>query len=115
MTADLAPVDLAHRPRLASLARIGGPEAADAEIAQIEAIAVEGLKKPKISPPERFEGRTGYDEDFLSEFAVPLPAPKGQRTDDVLPVEHSTDGRLDYQHFSVVMSKRRRMAMFVAV
>jgi endonuclease G len=104
------PVDLAHRPMLASLRQLGGPVIA----ANVEGVF--GLEAaPKISLPARFQGRTGYSADFLDGFSVPLPSPTGRKAGDVLPVEGSGGGRLDYQHFSVVMSKSRRIAMFVAV
>ena len=35
--------------------------------------------------------------------------------DDVLPVPGNADARLDYEHFSIVMSKSRRLALFTAV
>lgn len=113
MTTARPSVDLTHRPRLASLTRIGGPDglAAD-DTVDVEASAT---RRPRISPPERFERRRGYNEVFLAGFNVPLPAPMGRAAADVLAIETSADGRLDYQHFSVVMSKRRRMAMFVGV
>jgi endonuclease G len=68
-----------------------------------------------VSPPERFAGRTGYERNFLGGFAVELPQPQGARARDVLPVGDDASGRLDYMHFSVVMSRERRMAMFTAV
>ncbi len=61
--------------------------------------------------PAHFAGRQGYDSAFLDTFEVALPQP----TADVLPVPGSPDNRLDYTHFSVVMSRSRKMAMFVAV
>lgn len=107
-------IDFSYRPRFADLKRLGGP--AEAEI-HIESAGdeLEAVKKPRRSPPERFEGRTGYAPGFLG-FDVNLPTRLGRRATDVLEVE-GTDGsnRLDYQHFSVVMSASRRMAMFVAV
>ena len=108
--------DLSHRPRLASLRRLGGSEAADPELVRTEAvIALEAVKKPKVSPPERFVGQTGYDTDFLAGFPVPLPVPQGEKADDVLPVPLSDCNRLDYLHYSAVMSKSRKIAMFVGV
>ena len=110
--------DLAHRPRLAALNRLGGAEDADPEISEIHAeaaVAIERAAKPKVSPPERFAGQTGYAETFLDGFPVPLPAPVGARASDVLEVAQSDDNRLDYLHYSVVMSVSRRMAMFVGV
>jgi endonuclease G len=98
--------------------RLGGDERADPSIkAFVESAeaALERASRPKISPLSRFEGLTGFDESFINNFPVPLPAPKGSAASDVLAVENRTNGRLDYLHFSVVMSKKRRMAMFVGV
>ncbi len=110
-------IDLTARPRLADLQRLGGP--AEAESGRIEAAIESALeaksKKPRVTPPAVFAGREGYNTAFIGRLSVPPPKPVGRMRADVLPVEHSADSRLDYQHFSVVLSKSRRMAMFVAV
>ncbi|OHV08645.1 DNA/RNA non-specific endonuclease [Kushneria phosphatilytica] len=67
------------------------------------------------SAAESLADRQGYDSDFLPDFEVPLPTPVGQRADDVTPVEGSSDNRLDYTHFSIVMSRSRRLAIFTAL
>ena len=67
----------------------------------------------RVSPPAFFSSRTGYDPDHLGEFVVPLPATDSIGA-DVLPVPGSTGGRLDYEHFSLVMSRSRRLALFTA-
>lgn len=111
-------IDLAHRPTLTSMRRLGGSESADPEIAAfIESAedALERASRPKISPPSRFEGLTGFNSNFIDGFPVSMPTPKGRAASDVLPVDHTEGGRLDYLHFSVVMSKKRRTAMFVGV
>ncbi|MCC3244803.1 DNA/RNA non-specific endonuclease [Methylocystis sp. WRRC1] len=111
-------IDFSYRPRLQELRRLGGDESADSAIAEFNLESAFGLERagaPKVSPPERFAGMTGYRTDFIEGFEVAPPAPKGQRASDVLLVDHAQDGRLDYLHFSVVMSKSRRMAMFVGV
>lgn len=68
---------------------------------------------------EDYAGRKGYDADFLGEdFAVPLPKVVGdKRKNDVLTFETDggTDHVLRYQHFSVVMSRSRRLCLFSAV
>jgi len=109
-------VDLTTRPRLADLQRLGGP--AEAESNRIEAAIESALeartKKPRVTSPAVFAGREGYDAAFIEGLSVPLPRPLARMRADVLPID-SADGRLNYQHFSVVLSKSRRMAMFVAV
>ena len=110
-------VNLAIRPRLADLVRLAGP--ADAEARRIESTMESALearkRKPRVTPPEAFAGRTGYQDDFLQGFAVALPLPTGGGRQDVLPIAGTQNNRLDYQHFSVVMSRSRKIAMFVAV
>jgi endonuclease G len=98
-------IDLSYRPRLADLGKLSP-------------------LKPGLLPFERegvrtsdagvFQGRAGYDADFLPGFAVPLPD-TGAIAGDVLPVTGSEGDRLDYEHFSILMSKSRRLALFTAV
>lgn len=70
--------------------------------------------------PEDYDDREGYKPDFLNEGVdaplpvVPLPVFKESKQRDVLKFG---DGEqvLRYEHFSVVMSKSRRMCFFSAV
>ena len=58
---------------------------------------------------------SGYDPAFLGEgFNVPLPALGNALIDDAA---QTTDGKtvLDYMHFSIAMSKSRRLAFYTAV
>lgn len=103
-------VDVAARPFLADLEFVAPPIGPSVE----EAADVEAARKPRVSPAERYKGRRGYNEQFLG-FAVPLPTPLGRIARDVLPIEGSADDRLDYQHFSIVLSKSRRMPIFSGV
>jgi len=106
---------LAKTRRLADMRRLGGPAEAEARnaAAAVES-SLEALRRPRVSPPEKFEGRTGYDAAFLDDFEVPMPRPVGRASRDVLAVEGSPDNQLDYQHFSVVMSRSRKLPMFAA-
>ena len=66
--------------------------------------------------PADYDGRTGYDGEFLGKkHAVPLPEVK-RNVRDVL--DFKIDGEdetvLRYEHFSVVMSRSRRMCFFSA-
>jgi endonuclease G len=110
-------VNLAIRPRLADLVRLAGP--LDEEARRIESAIESALearrRRPRATPPEAFEDRTGYQDDFLQDFPVPLPTPTGGTGRDVLQIQGVEGNRLDYQHFSVVMSRSRKIAMFVAV
>ncbi len=66
--------------------------------------------------PEDYRDREGYQADFLGEgFEVPLPV-LTENQDDILtfPFDGATETALRYQHFSVLMSKSRRMCRFSA-
>jgi endonuclease G len=111
-------VDLAARPRLTDLRRLGGTPSVDAALAShVEAVdaQLEAARRPRRTPAASLVDRTGYVDTFLGDFTVPLPVPRGSLARDMLPIPGRADHRLDYTHFSVVMSKARRMAMFVAV
>ncbi|MER8369021.1 DNA/RNA non-specific endonuclease [Mesorhizobium sp. M1378] len=108
-------IDLSYRPRLSDLSRLGGPADAASEAALgRELEAAEARRRQQRTPPVHFAGREGYVDDFLG-FTVPLPTPLGELKRFVTPVSGSSEGRLDYEHFSVVMHSARRLAMFVAV
>jgi len=64
---------------------------------------------------EDYRDRRGYQPTFLG-FEVPLPRVE-RAADDVLrfPADDGTDSELRYEHFSVVMSRSRRMCFFSAV
>jgi endonuclease G len=56
----------------------------------------------------------GYDENFLS-VRVPLPSAPNDIADDFALTKNGKTHVLTYTHFSVAMSKSRRMARFTAV
>lgn len=62
---------------------------------------------------EGYADRQGYDPAFLG-VHVPLPALTERARADAAPVAGRDDGVLDYTHFSLVLSKSRRLAFFVA-
>ncbi len=99
-----------HSPRLADM-RFLAPAAAPSLAPEPGIVAA----APRVTPPDALADRTGYAADFLGDLVVSLPEPGADRLDDVLPVDGKDDGRLDYLHFSVVMSRSRRIAMFTAV
>ena len=83
---------------------------------------IEPAATARAEPPEArtatveaLASREGYDADFLKDMPVALPMPAGVLAEDVTPVPGREDGRLDYTHFSLVMSKSRRLALFTAV
>lgn len=100
-------VDFAHRPRLADLQplqesarRVSGPLGRQA--------------KPAVTPAVQLQDRRGYDSGFLGDFLVPWPRVDAALVDDVYPTG-TVDNRLDYQHFSIVLSRRRRLALVAGV
>lgn len=98
-------IDLSYRPRLDDLRPI---VSTDEGLLALDAAGV------RTSPAPSFAERQGYRADHLGEFIVPLPDPSAIAA-DVLPVAGNTDARLDYEHFSIVMSKSRRLALFTGV
>lgn len=71
-----------------------------------------------VRDPSFYEGRAGYDEAFLgSDRPVALPK-LGPWEDDVAPVEGAGDEQphvANYTHFSLAVSKSRRLPLFTAV
>jgi endonuclease G len=98
-------IDLSYRPRLTDLRALPRSNAG------LLPFEPEGVR---TSDAGAFRGRTGYQVDFLTGFVVSLPDTTAI-AEDVLPVPESDGSRLDYEHFSVVMSKSRRLALFTAV
>lgn len=70
--------------------------------------------KPRVRSASELAGRAGYDPRFLG-IEVPVPQMTGGAAEDVAPIEGSATGLLDYTHFSVAMSRSRRLARFTAV
>ena len=68
----------------------------------------EAMTEPYAAP--NLETRAGYNEDFLG-LCVPLP-----KVTNTSVVSRLTDGShvLDYEHFSIVMHKNRRLAIVAA-
>lgn len=115
MSSDKPAAKLNHVPRLADLRRLGGPAGITEGTVATEAAATARASRPRVTPPEAFAGRKGFDIGFLGDFRVELPKASGTKLRDITPVAGSRDNRLDYLNFSVVMSASRRMAMFTAV
>jgi endonuclease G len=67
---------------------------------------------------EDYSDRRGFDPDFLGDKKVSVHLPSVERAaNDVLEFQFSgkTETELKYEHFSVVMSRSRRMCFFSAV
>lgn len=83
------------------------PSVATSTVTDSHEILVEGV-------PEDYADRTGYDTQFLG---VDVSLPVVGNTADVLtyPWNGGTERELRYEHFSVVMSRSRRLCIFSAV
>jgi endonuclease G len=70
-------------------------------------------------PPDYFAGRDGFVADFLGSEALSVPLPDlGRWEADAAPVEDAPDEQpyaLRYRHFSVTLSKSRKLPIFTAV
>ena len=63
--------------------------------------------------PEDYVGRTGYDPKFIG-VNVPLPVVRNKADVLTFTWKSRKESELKYQHFSVVMSRSRRMCIFSA-
>jgi endonuclease G len=63
---------------------------------------------------EWYENVVGYDSLFLGQD-VPLPKIAVDLEEDIVPLKSGIGNELKYTHFSVVMSKSRKLAFFTAV
>jgi endonuclease G len=61
-----------------------------------------------------YAGNDGYNPQFLGP-TIPLPQLAESHAEDVVPLKDGAGSVLDYTHFSVVLSKSRRLAFFTAV
>ncbi len=92
----------------ATAARAGGTRAEPGAGAGAAAATVERAVEPFHE--EDYDNRRGYDERFLG-IKVPMPEVKDLRV-----VSKLDDGghEIPYEHFSLVMHKKRRLAIFTA-
>lgn len=89
----------------------GGAETV--EIPRTLALALAGEPAAVRADPD-YAARAGYDEDFLS-VKVPLPRADPADLPSIDGADSDPQGVLRYEHFSVVMSRSRRLARFTAV
>ena len=98
MPARKARIDLSYRPRLADLRPL---------IATRPALIEARAATARVTPAKDLKNRQGYADDFLGSFVVPWPTVQEALAADVQPT------RLDYTHFSITMSRSRRLAFYV--
>ncbi|HEY2893975.1 MAG TPA: DNA/RNA non-specific endonuclease [Pirellulales bacterium] len=76
------------------------------------------LERPGGEPTtdsDEFTDRNGYERSFLEGWPIELPLPSGEAAADMRELRRGGRGvELKYKHFSVVMSKSRRMPMLTA-
>lgn len=97
--------DLAYRPRLADLK----PLTSSSALLEPQALAA-----PRTTPASDLKKHMGYADNFLGDFIVPWPSVDEELAPDVYPLEN-IGNRLDYTHFSITMSRSRRLALYVGV
>lgn len=75
-------------------------------------------ERPNTAALDRMRGRVGYKPGFIEGFQVPLPklsaAMAADAARNVLAEAGDNPHELKYNHFSVVMNAKRRMAFFTA-
>jgi endonuclease G len=69
-------------------------------------------------PDSNYAGRPGYRPNFLPDHPLALPRPTAALAEQIAPLRAgepaAETGELRYQHFSVVMHRLRRVALFTA-
>lgn len=97
-------IDLSHRPRLADLRPLVP--------GRVAMTLMEARASRKVTPAKELKNRKGYADDFLGSFVVEWPSVDESIAEDV---SELTGGgtRLDYMHFSITMSRSRRIALYV--
>ena len=78
---------------------------------------VDEASKPRTIPDPDYSNREGYDANFLAEHYLRLPWLSAAQYGDTARNVQATRRRrvLPYNHFSVVMNRKRRMAFYSAV
>lgn len=72
------------------------------------------LNEILISDPNKFKGREGYRSNFIEGWEIKLPLAIGVKMDDMLKLKQVDSFELKYMHFSVIMSKSRKLPMLTA-
>lgn len=106
----MARARLSQTATLESMTRLG-----DERTAMLESPSamLEKAGKEPTTPASELKGRGGYDASFLSGWKIPFPKPKGKALTDARKIGSSIE--IKYTHFSVVLSKSRKMTLFGAV
>ncbi|MFJ6155862.1 DNA/RNA non-specific endonuclease [Pseudarthrobacter sp. NPDC092184] len=113
ITVRLGTVQAAHAP---------GPSDADrtANVIPGNTVQVSGgaVVEEAVAIDPDYSGRKGYDPEFLG-VHIPLPSLTAEQRADAAQNRRAAPGQdptvLDYHHFSLVMNRRRRLALYTAV
>lgn len=68
-----------------------------------------------VTPANALADREGFNANFLPGWNLPLPMPTGDLGDDLTRRLDGNGVELGYHHFSVLMSKSRRLPLLTAV
>lgn len=98
---------------LSSMISLGQISARASASAAAESPAGDEEAPLRVTPPGELK-RDGFDHHFLDGLVVKYPERTGPRAGDEAPRNDKQSSVLDYEHFSLVMSKSRRLAIFTA-
>lgn len=100
--------------------RVGAPAAARVLESAVAPEAAKTLTRgaEKLPIDQDYSNRKGYNPKFIAGIVLPLPSPNAKLAKQVAPLragEPDADaGELKYEHFSIKMSKGKRLAIFTA-
>ncbi len=108
--------------------RLGNTSTLDSEMALQQAAPAAAAVSPAAPRLRRgaeaakvdrdYGSRQGYNENFLQTGKVPLPKPNTALAKHVAPLRaeepRAKEGMLHYEHFSLILHKTRRVAIFTA-
>jgi endonuclease G, mitochondrial len=85
-------------------------------LTDIDAGGLEKAGKEPTTDADEFADRTGFDADFLDGWRIDVPKLLGVTAEDAQQLRRGGAGTLlNYEHFSVIMSRKRRMPLLTAV
>ncbi len=77
-----------------------------------------GSRAEKLRIDRNYDKREGYVPRFIRDFDIPLPKPNEALSKQIAPLHSdqpdADSGVLRYEHFSLILNKAKRLAMFTA-
>jgi endonuclease G len=102
--------------RLQEIRRATRAAAGTVELSRDDAVMLLELAGAALEVDPDYEAREGYDPAFLGATVIPLPTLiDAERESDLALVGDTGSAELRYHHFSVLMSRSRRLALVTAV